>query len=224
LTSRAAPRYRLSVPIAAPRQDLRADAARNRERIVSEARAIFAESGIDVSTDEIARRAGVGKGTLYRRFPTKQSLVHAVLRFLIETIERASAEALTKDDPFDGLAGFLAASTRLQEENLAFFQAIVRGVPPATLPQDVRERYIAAAAGPLERARRAGSVRPDLEPEDLAVVGRMLGAAANPLPQDRPPEGAWRRYLALVLDGFRPGAPDRLPGEPYRPGPDAFRH
>jgi AcrR family transcriptional regulator len=217
-------RYRPTVAEAAPGQELRADAARNRERVVKAAREVFAEFGIDVPTEELARRAGVGKGTLYRRFPTKQSLVHAVLRFLIEGLERASVEALERDDPFEGLADFIAASTRLQEENLAFFQAIVQGVPPATLPQDVRERFVAAATAPLERAQQAGVVRADLEPDDLAVIARMLGAAANPLPQDHPPQGAWRRYLALVLDGFRPGELDPLPGEPYRPGPDAFRY
>ena len=88
----------------APVRPLRADAARNRTRILDAARAAFAEAGLDVGVEEIARRAGVGKGTLYRRFPTKEALVRAIFDDLLEDIERLATEADAVPDARDAFA------------------------------------------------------------------------------------------------------------------------
>src|SRR3954465_4395805 len=101
----------------APLRPLRADAARNRARILDAARSAFAESGLDVGVEEIARRAGVGKGTLYRRFPTKEALVRAIFEDILEEVETLAADADAMDDAQEAFARFLSAAARMQASN-----------------------------------------------------------------------------------------------------------
>src|ERR687886_977397 len=96
---------------------LRADAARNRDRVLRAARDAFAEAGLEVGVEEIARRAGVGKGTLYRRFPTKEALVRAIFDGGLDELERAARDAAGARDAGDGFRAFLAAAARMQAAN-----------------------------------------------------------------------------------------------------------
>src|SRR6476620_4163153 len=98
---------------------LRADAQRNLERILEAARAAFAERGLDVGVEEIARRAGVGKATFFRRFPTKDALVLAVLEGFVEDIEAEAERAVAAEDPLAGLRGFLMHNMATQARNAA---------------------------------------------------------------------------------------------------------
>ena len=195
---------------------LRADAARNRARILEAARAAFAEGGLDVGVEEIARRAGVGKGTLYRRFPTKESLVLAIFDDRLADLERFAAAAGEEPDAWEALAGFLADAARLQADNQGFFE-VVAAQGGGVLTPELRGRFLAVLAAPLRRAQEAHCVREDLVPADVTLLVRMLGATTRPLPDGQPMEDRWRRYLGLLLDGLRPAAATPLPAPPWEP-------
>lgn len=140
---------------------MRADAARNREKVLAAARELFAEQGFDVPLDEIAGRAGVGPGTVYRHFPTKQALFQAVTDARVEAmIESASEPA---DDPGAALFAFLG---RMSEEATA-----KRDMSDAiAVPSELRDRLHAALGGLLSRAQEAGAVRADITTADLVAL------------------------------------------------------
>jgi AcrR family transcriptional regulator len=190
---------------------LRADAQRNLERILEAARAAFAERGLDVGVEEIARRAGVGKATFFRRFPTKDALVLAVLEGFVEEIEAAADEAAEAADPLDGLRGFLLHHMTLQANNTAFFDAVGARFTGENPPVAVTDRMLDAIGRVLAPARAAGVLREGVEAGDLSTVAKMLGAAIRPMPGVLLPEAAWSRYLEVVLSGLRAGQ-DPLPG------------
>jgi AcrR family transcriptional regulator len=202
----------------APVRPLRADAARNRARIVEAARAAFAEAGLDVGVEEIARRAGVGKGTLYRRFPTKEALVRAIFEDLLDDIDRLAAEADAIADPWDAFAHFMAASARMQASNQGFFDVVAQRLGAGVLTPEQRKRMLASQARPLRRAQEAGAVRADLVTEDLILMLRMLGATTRPAPDGSPMTDRWPRYVGLLLDAVRPEAATPLPAEAWRVG------
>jgi AcrR family transcriptional regulator len=183
---------------AAPRV-LRADAQRNRDRVLEVAQAVFAAEGLDVPIDDIARRAGLGIGTLYRHFPTKQALFAAIVHDRMSRLaDQATALA---DAPDPGRAFFelidLLAIELQRKKDLG--QAIT-GIDMHEITATARTRLHAAMARLLDRAQRAGAVRPELEPEDvLALVSATL-----PSPHRRP--GSPVRVLAVIRDGLRPPA------------------
>src|SRR4051812_28286821 len=125
---------------------LRRDAQRNRERIIEAARTAFADQGLDVGVDEIARRAGVGVGTLYRRFPTKESLVDAIFEDRLDQLQPAIDRSLAGDDPWDGLVEMILATVAQQAEDHGFSQMVVLRFGPEAVPGDIRRRFFA----PLE--------------------------------------------------------------------------
>src|SRR3954470_23443250 len=108
----------------APGRPLRADAARNRALILDAARAAFAEGGLDVGVEEIARRAGVGKGTLYRRFPTKETLVRAIFDEILAEFSAVCRKAVERPDAWEAFAGFLGAAARMQASNQGFYDVV----------------------------------------------------------------------------------------------------
>src|SRR3954454_21063847 len=195
---------------------LRADAARNRTRVLDAARAAFAQQGLDVGVEEIARRAGVGKGTLYRRFPTKEALVQAIFDDILDEIEQLSAETETEPDPREAFAHYLNASARMQASNQGFYDVVARGLGAAALSPEQRRRILTAAERPLKRAQAAGAVRQDLVPEDVQIMLRMLGGATRPAPDGHPMDDHWPRYLGLLLDSTSPHAANPLPAEAWR--------
>jgi AcrR family transcriptional regulator len=199
---------------------LRADAARNRTRVLDAARTAFAEHGLDVGVEEIARRAGVGKGTLYRRFPTKEALVCAIFDDILEEVEALSRETDEEPDAREAFAHYLSTSARMQASNQGFYDVVARGLGAAALTDEQRRRLLAAAARPLKRAQEAGTVRDDLVPEDVVIMLRMLGAATRPAPDGHPMDDHWPRYLGLLLDSTSPAAGTALPAQPWR-GSDA---
>jgi AcrR family transcriptional regulator len=202
--------------MAATGRPLRADAARNRTLILDAARAAFAEGGLDVGVEEIARRAGVGKGTLYRRFPTKEALVQAIFDGILADYEALAAQACDDRDPGAAFAGFLDAAARMQATNQGFYDVVTQRLGTSALSTDQRRRFIAAAEEPLQRAQAAGRVRGDLVPEDIQLMLRMLGATTRPAMDGSAMDEHWPRYLGLLLDALRPDSATPLRAGPWR--------
>jgi AcrR family transcriptional regulator len=200
----------------APIRPLRADAARNRARILDAARSAFAESGLDVGVEEIARRAGVGKGTLYRRFPTKEALVRAIFEDILDDLERLVEEVAAEPDAGEAFRRFLSSAAHKQASNQGFFDVVAQRLGAAALTPDQRRRFLGAIARPLRRAQAAALVRGDLVPEDVQMMFRMLGATTRPAPDGTPMDDHWPRYLGLLEDALRPQAATPLPADPWR--------
>jgi AcrR family transcriptional regulator len=186
-----------AVPVAT---SLRTDAQRNRDRIVVAAREAFAEHGLDVGVEQIARRAGVGMGTLYRRFPTKESLVHAIFEERIDTLQPVIDRALGSGDPWEGFVEVVLATVAQHAEDRGFLQMVVLRLGPDAVPDDVRRRFFAPLEELQERAQRAGRMRSDLTAADLPAIVRMAAASAL-APGD--PARDCRRHVGLLLDGLR---------------------
>ena len=185
---------------------LRADAARNRAKIVEAAKAAFSESGLDTQMEDVARRAEVGVGTLYRHFPTKDALVRALIVDKMERMAEVARAALEQDaaDPFEALASVLRQGAEQQHRDLALTQ-VVASQPQAVFGEVLEDTKLAARMTELlERAQRAGVVRKDVQPDDIPLV--MCGCAAV-VQNGRD----WERYLRLMLDGFRNDDCDPLP-------------
>src|SRR4051795_11284485 len=156
----------------APLRPLRADAARNRTRILDAAREAFARSGLDVGVEEIARRAGVGKGTLYRRFPTKEALVQAIVQDRLDELEAIAARCAEVPDAGEGFAQFLSEAARMQATDQGFLDVVAQRMGDVLSPQQ-RRWLLGILAGPLLRAQAAGQVRGDLVVEDVPLLLRM---------------------------------------------------
>lgn len=191
---------------------LRSDAARNREKILAAASELFAESGADLSVDEIARRAGVGHATVFRRFPTKEDLVIAMFEERLLEVARAAEEACELDDPWEGLRTAMEHIAEKQVRDRGLFEAVATEVIGSPRLREARHRVMEPFARLLHRAQEAGEVRTDLEPQDVIFLVTAAGHAA-PCRIDL--TDVWRRYLGVILDGMRPeGASPLSPAAP----------
>ncbi len=190
---------------------MRRDAVANRERLLVAARALFAEVGFEVTLDDIARRAGVGVATAYRRFANKGELLDAI--FVEQTVELAAAAdaGLADPDPWHGLVSYLEQSLALQLRDKGLAQ-IVSGDRISVEQHDWNREVMAPKNRALvARAREAGVLRDDVEGTDLTFIRVGLNAIMT-LSRDAYPD-LYRRYLHLMLDGLRaePGRPTPLP-------------
>lgn len=195
----------------ARQRDLRRDAAQNRERLLAAARELFAQQGFEVTLDDIARQAGVGVGTAYRRFANKDELLNAI--FAEQTIELAAAAdaALDDADPWHGLVTYLEQSLALQLRDRALAQ-IVSGDRVNVEQHDWNREVMAPKNRAIvTRAREAGMLRDDFEGTDLTFIQVGLNAIMA-RSRDAHPD-LYRRYLHLLLDGLRasPDTPSPLP-------------
>jgi len=170
---------------------LRADAQRNLERVLDAATEVFAASGPDVSVDEIARRAGVGHATVFRRFPTKDALMLAVIDRRVAEIRAILVEELAAPDAAEAFYRFIWRMSELHMQAPGLHECVARcgDKPGADELDPLAERLIS-------RAQRAGGVRRDLKPVDVKTLVQSVLKTA-------PPQH-WRRYLGVVLDGLRP--------------------
>ncbi|MGW3498508.1 TetR/AcrR family transcriptional regulator [Streptomyces sp. NPDC001020] len=187
----------------ATRSPRRTDARLNRERLVAAAQEVFAEAGPGASLNEIARRAGVGPGTLYRHFPNRQALLTAVLRDRIQVLCERAERLRTADSADEALSQWLGAFLAHARANQGMGSALMVD-EPGVQDLDCHRLILDAAAGLLTRAQRQGTARADLTADDLVqlVIGIALSTA-----RDEDAEQA-RRLLALVLDATH--------GEPRR--------
>jgi AcrR family transcriptional regulator len=190
---------------------LRKDAERNRQRILAAARELFTERGLGVTLNDIAHHADVGVGTVYRRFPDKQKLIDALFDEHIGEMVTLAEEGLADPDPWQGLAGFLERGLDLQACNRGLKELLHNTPEGSALVESARDRLLPLLRALVERARDAGALRADIEPQDLPLVQLMIGEIIDRT-REVDPE-LWRRYLELVLCGLR-ADPD--PTEPLR--------
>jgi len=195
-------RAEASAPALKPRP-MRADAQRNYTRLLDAASAAFLEHGADdVSLEEIARRAGVGIGTLYRHFPTRQALLEAVYRDQVELLEARAEELLKTEPPGDALADWLRALMKFSSTKHTLTSALLAGLgKDSELLSSCSKVIRGAADALLARAQEAGVVRPDADSGDLIRLVHAVNIATQRGPAD---PGQADRMLALILDGLRP--------------------
>ena len=184
----------------APRP-LRADAARNRARLLAAAREVFAERGLDATMDQVARRAGVGVGTAYRRFRNRDDLIAALFEERLEEFMAILDAALADDDPWRGLSAFLERSMEMQAEDRGFKELMLQSAEGPERMRRFRAQVRPLVGELVRRARDAGELRPDVVEDDIVLVSLMTGAVSE-FAQGVEPR-LWRRSLALQLDGLR---------------------
>jgi AcrR family transcriptional regulator len=189
---------------------LRADAARNRELLLAAAADEFAERGLDASVADIARRAGVGKGTVFRHFATKDDLLAAIVLDRIDALRAVGDGLLEAADPGAALLEFLtAAADQRQQRDLSFLQEAGELSPEVTR---VRGQLFQTVHDLVGRARAQGSVRADVTGADVILLMCAPNYVTSYVP-DAPPD-LWRRYLAIIFDGLRAEGAHPLPGPP----------
>jgi AcrR family transcriptional regulator len=201
---------------------LRRDAERNRRRILDAARDVFADRGFAATLDDVAAAAGLGVGTVYRRFPDKDALVEALFEERITGLVELAEEAALTEDAWAGLAGFLEAASRLMATDRGLRQAVMSphhgraGVALARSSPSTRgaSQLAPRVDGLLRRAHESGQLRPDVAASDVVTtleavqVAAEIGGTAHP--------EHWRRLFAVLLDGLRcrEGGCAALPGAP----------
>jgi AcrR family transcriptional regulator len=189
------------VPTIERQRKVRSDGLENRERVLAAARVVFAEHGLDALIPDVAALAGVGKGTVYRHFPTKEALVQALLddywRHLEELLEQALAEA----DPWVGFVTLIEGVFAIKDEHRAACDILMAS--PAERPRPpVSGRLHEALATLFARAQEAGSARRDVPVETMPVMLRSLSAAVK---ASRELGIDWQPYVHAVLDGLHQG-------------------
>lgn len=182
------------------RPALRADAAHNRTRILTAARELFTERGIDVPMTAIARRAGVGVATLFRRFPDRSSLIAEVFATQIAHCESVLNQAAADPDPWHGFCMFVEDLGRMQIEDRGFTEAFLATVAEDSGIDEKRIHAESTFAKLVERAQKSGRLRPDFSPSDLMLIFLANGGIS-----EAPPEHAHdlsRRLVAYLLQSF----------------------
>jgi AcrR family transcriptional regulator len=192
-----------AMPESAPPSErpLRRDAERNRRRILDAARVVFAERGLSGSHNDIAREAGVGVGTVYRRFPDREQLIDALFEARIEEIADVARAAVDHPDPWEALVGYLVRMQELQSNDRALKEILLGGARGPELAVAARALIVPLVAQILQRAKNAGVVRSDIELTDLPLIQLAIGTVAE-ASRDVAPD-VWRRTMTLVLDGLR---------------------
>lgn len=182
---------------------LRRDASRNRQRLLAAARELFAEHGLHVAMDEIAKAAGVGVGTVYRRFGNRDELIAALFEERLQEFIAVAEEAATDPDPGQALETFLQRTMAMQAADRALHDLLIGDAQVHQRVARIREQMLPLLEDLVRRAQDAGRLRPEIEVGDLPVVSLMLREVVD-FSHDVAPD-LWRRYLALLLDGLRGG-------------------
>ncbi|CAM3424564.1 helix-turn-helix domain-containing protein [Kibdelosporangium persicum] len=194
---------------------LRRDAQHNRDKLIAAAAAVFTERGIDAPLEEIARQAGVSIGTLYNRFPSRAALFDAVFPDRLANSLMFGDQALACEDPWDGFVLFVTRLCELQAGDRSLNDLITRRFPDATAVAEACGNGLDKATQVIDRAQRAGALRPDFTFADLVTLtwanARIVAATQDTAPT------AWRRHLAFLLDGLRATAAHPVDEPPLTP-------
>jgi AcrR family transcriptional regulator len=180
-------------------------------RVLDAAREVFAEQGIDAPVTEIADRAGVGVGTIFRRFPTKDDLLVAVVEQRTEQLIDAADLALASSDPGAGLRRFMETATAMQISDVCWCEAGTDIFGREGI-RELTDVLVGKIGELLTSAQTAGQVRSDVRALDIPVL--LMAVAKSGLMLEDAVPGAWKRYLAIILDGLRPEAARPLPRRP----------
>jgi AcrR family transcriptional regulator len=191
---------------------LRKDAERNRQRILVAAAELFGERGLHVTLDAVAERAGVGVGTVYRRFPDKEALIDALFEERIDEVRAIADQACAIPDAWDALVFFFDRAVALHGADRALKELMFSTAHGQDRVALARGRIAPVVTRIVQRAQAAGVLRPDVAVTDVPMIQLMLTAVIE-YAGDQSPE-LWRRYLAVVLDGLRGGPSARTPMAP----------
>jgi len=188
---------------------LRADAARNRDRLLAAAGEVFAERGLEAPLEEIARRAGVSIGTLYNRFPTRDDLFDAIFPPRMAVLDAAAEAALADPDPWSGFVAFTEALFALHAEDRGLNDALAQRVPLSPGVVEACHRCFQYIEQLVAKAQSSGSLRDDFEVADFAALiwamSQVIRETSGVAPE------VWRRCLAFFLDGLRADAAHPIP-------------
>jgi AcrR family transcriptional regulator len=200
----------LTVPVTKePDGRLRRDAERNRRRLIQAAGELLRKHGLDTPLDEIARRAGVGNATLYRRFPTREELYEAVFAETGRLLAEIADRVLAIEDGWTALVSYLEEICAFMATDQGLSDPMTEWMPRSPALNEIRLRNEAVVGELLERAQRQGGARPDVGFTDMALImcslQRVIPASSAVCPD------AWRRHLAITLDGLRPRPDSTLP-------------
>jgi len=185
----------------------RADAVRNRARVLDAGAAAFAEHGAEAQMDDVAARAGVGVGTVYRHFETKGALFEALLLDRIAEALASAREAAAAPDPWEGFTAVLRRAAEMQAADRGFQGLIAAGAGDSERVREAKAELHAQVAAIMSRAQESGELRADVSLDD--VPNLMCGLAGVVGSSDRE---SWERYVGIVLDGLRAPRATPLPG------------
>lgn len=184
-----------------PSRTLRADAARNREKLLDAATRLFAERGLDVPMEHIARRAGVSIGTLYAHFPTREAFFEAIFPARLAALEELGRQALADPDPWHGFVGYLENLFAMHAEDHGLNEVLARTLPDAAAVVRACRQGAAFASELIDRAHADGRLRADFTPTDLSMLTRAMAQVIRDSLDAGNDE--WRRFLAVYVDGLR---------------------
>jgi AcrR family transcriptional regulator len=191
----------MSTQVGTNQKPLRRDAERNRQRVMAAARELFAQRGLEVTMDDIAHHAGVGVGTVYRRFPDRELLIDALFEDSLERMFTLAEEGLQKEDPWEGFVHFLTGALEMQAANRGLKGLLFSTSHGRERVADARARIDPLASQLVARAQASGDLRPDIRDTDMPLLSLSLGTTADFAGHIEPE--IWRRYLGILLDGLR---------------------
>ncbi|MFD8076998.1 TetR/AcrR family transcriptional regulator [Streptomyces sp. NPDC059718] len=191
---------------------MRSDAARSRKLLVSAATEAFAEHGTEVSVAQIAERAGIGKGTVFRHFPTKDDLLAAIVCDKMHALAAIGERLMEAEDPAEGLREFMSAAIELQVQDRAFCQVVHGVAGDHDEVRESQERVSAVTDALTDRARRHGAIRQEMTGQDVMLLMNGIPVTVSRVQTTQP--HLWRRYLRLVFDGMQAADGPALPGPP----------
>jgi AcrR family transcriptional regulator len=178
----------------------RADARRNHKRILAAARQQFAEHGLDVHVDQIARSAKVGVGTVYRHFPAKEDMLQALADERFAMFAEKAREALNDPDPWHGFCELMHASAKVTAEDRALSEAMDK-LPSLCTMSAEKAGLVELMRELIDRAKASGAMRADFTADDVPSLMRGLARATASQPSG-PPAMSWERYLEIMLAGL----------------------
>ncbi|WP_029111945.1 TetR/AcrR family transcriptional regulator [Mycobacterium sp. URHB0044] len=183
------------------RRPLRSDAERNRQRVIEAARDLFAARGLEATLNDVAHHAGLGVGTVYRRFPTKEELFEAIFEDAINQIADMAESALCEPDSWNGFEQFVTRLCEMTATDRGMREVAFCKTCGGNRVDAARDRLVPALSKLVERAQQDGYLRPEISATDMPILGLLAGTVSEYA--GHVDAELWRRYVALLLEGMR---------------------